>query len=45
MSTATLNAAEVDDLLGVELNVELVLDGRDEGHVAQRIPLVDLADT
>src|SRR6185437_7095047 len=38
-----LEARHVDDLVGVELDVELVLDGRDQRHVADRVPRLDVA--
>src|SRR3569833_1378132 len=38
-----LEARHVDHLVGVELDVELVLDGRDQRHVADRVPRLDVA--
>src|SRR5262249_29510717 len=38
-----LEAAHVDDLFRVELDAELVLDGRHERHVAERVPGLEIA--
>src|SRR3954464_9410363 len=38
-----LEARHAEDLVGVELDVELVFDGRDQRHVADRVPRLDVA--